>query len=379
VSGAAAPTLALAELTRGGAAAAPATVALIAANAVVFAFLLAHGAGLWHAPTEVQLAWGANFGPATQDGGWWRLASAMFMHFGLLHLALNGWALWDVGRLVERLLGPWRLAAAYLGSGLAGNLLSLVIQGNDAVSAGASGAIFGLYGVLLVVLARERSRFDARDFRWLFGAAALFAAVALGLGLFVRGIDNAAHGGGLVAGALLGLLLRRPLGERPLPRRERALAGAALAAAIALLLVELPAPRYRYGEELAAREAIRAFAAEERALGERWREILQEAEGQSFDALAGHIDEGIADEYADSFEQLSALHLDPGAPSAAALERLRRYAQRRSEASHALAEALRRGDEAAAQAALRALRDAAQATRVAPPGVENGASRSSSP
>jgi rhomboid protease GluP len=365
VSGAAEPTLALAELTRGGAAAARATLALIAANAVVFAVLLWHGAGLWHAPTEVQLAWGANFGPATQDGGWWRLASAMFMHFGLLHLALNGWALWDVGRIVERLLGPWRLVAAYLGSGLAGNLLSLVVQGNDAVSAGASGAIFGLYGVLLVVLASERQRFDAHEFRWLFGAAALFAAVALSLGFFVRGIDNAAHGGGLAAGALLGVLLRRPLGARRVPRRERALAGAALATAVAALVVELPAPRYRYGEELAAREAIRAFAAEERVLGERWREILQEAEGQSFDALAGHIDEGIAAEYADSFEQLSALRLDAGAPSAAALERLRRYAQQRSEASHALAEALRRGDEAAVQEAMQALRDAARSARAA--------------
>lgn len=371
-------TLRLAELTRGGARAAPATVALIAANAVTFAFLLWHGAGLWHAPTEVQLAWGANFGPATQDGGWWRLASALFMHFGLLHLALNGWALWDVGRLVERLLGPWRLMAAYLGSGLAGNLLSLVVQGNDAVSAGASGAIFGLYGALLFVLARERRRFDAHDFRWLFGAAALFAAVALGLGFFVRGIDNAAHGGGLAAGALLGALLRRPLGGPPVSRRERAAAGAALAAAGALLLVELPAPRYRYGEELAAREAIRAFAAEERALAARWRAIVEGAEGQSFEAMAGRIEQGIADEYADSFEQLSTLRLDPGAPSAAALERARRYAQRRSEASQALADALRRGDERAAKEALRALREAAEAAQGAS-GVENGGARSSSP
>lgn len=365
MSGTPAPTIHLAALTRGGAAAVPATVTLIAANALAFGFLLAHGAGLWHAPTEVQLAWGANFGPATQDGGWWRLASAMFMHFGVLHLALNLWALWDVGRLVERLIGPWRLAAVFLGSGLAGNLLSLVVQGNEAVSAGASGAIFGLYGTLLAVLARERRRFDAHEFRWLFGAAALFAAVALGLGFFVRGIDNAAHGGGLAAGALLGLLLRRPLGAHPVPRRERALAATALAVAVVAMLQALPAPRYRYGDELAARRAIRDFATDEQALGVRWRSILLEADGQSFESLAGRIDEDIASEYEDSFDQLSSLRLDPATPSAATVERLRRYAQQRSEASHALAEALRRGDEAAARDALDALRGAGRAASAA--------------
>ncbi len=352
--------LSLAALTRGGPRSVPATTALIAANVGVFALMLAFGAGLWHAPSDVQLAWGANFGPATQDGAWWRLFTAMFLHFGLLHLAMNMWALWDAGRLVERLVGPARYAAVYLGSGLAGNALSLVVQGNDAVSGGASGAIFGVYGALLVVLVRERQRFDAQEFRWLFGAALAFTAATLLLGLNVRGIDNAAHAGGLLAGALLGVALRRPLpGGTSVARRERALAGIALAAGLAALVARLPEPRYHYREELAARAAIRAFVAEERDLGARWRSILQSADAQSFDALAGRIDEDITAGYEDSFEQLASLRLDPGAPSAAVLERLRRYAQQRGEASHALAQALRRGDEAAARQALAALRQAA--------------------
>lgn len=360
-------TLPLAALTRGGPRSVPATAALIGANVGVFALMLAFGAGLWHAPSDVQLAWGANFGPATQDGAWWRLFTAMFLHFGLLHLAMNMWALWDAGRLVERLIGPARYAAIYLGSGLAGNALSLVVQGNDAVSGGASGAIFGVYGALLVTLVRERRRFDAHEFRWLFGAALAFTAATLLLGLNVRGIDNAAHAGGLAAGALLGVALRRPLAPDGTagPGRERALAAAALAAGLLALAANLPAPRYRYGEELAAREAIRAFVAEERTRDARWRTILHQAEGQSFEALAGRIDEDIAGGYADSFEELSALKLDPGAPSAAVLQQLRRYAQQRGEASHALAEALRRGDEAAARQALKALREASENTRQA--------------
>ena len=64
----------------------------------------------------------------------------MFVHFSFIHIALNMWALWDVGRLLERLLGRWRYAVLYLGAGAVGNLLSLVVQGNRAVSGGASGA-----------------------------------------------------------------------------------------------------------------------------------------------------------------------------------------------------------------------------------------------
>jgi len=90
--------------------------------------MLAYGAGLWHSPNDIQLAWGASFGPATKDGEWWRLATAMFLHFGLVHLAMNMWALWEGGRLVERLYGSGRFAVAYFISGLAGNLLSLVAQ-----------------------------------------------------------------------------------------------------------------------------------------------------------------------------------------------------------------------------------------------------------
>ena len=160
----------------------PVTAVLLAGNIAVFAVMLVHGAGLWHAPNDVQLAWGANFGPATRDGEWWRLGTAMFVHFGLLHLAVNLWALADCGRIVERLYGHARFLAVYAAGGIAGNLLSLLAHGDRAVSGGASGAIFSAYGALLVWLWRERRQIHPVEFRWLFGGAAAFAAATIGMG-----------------------------------------------------------------------------------------------------------------------------------------------------------------------------------------------------
>ena len=139
------PLLSVTDMMRGGISRAPVTAALIGINLAVFVAMLANGAGFWHSTNTIQLAWGANFGPATKDGEWWRLATAMFLHFGILHLALNMWALWDGGRLVERLYGMRRFIAIYLISGVVGNLLSLIVRGDYAVSGGASGAIFGVY------------------------------------------------------------------------------------------------------------------------------------------------------------------------------------------------------------------------------------------
>jgi len=360
--------LRLVELMRGPWRRTPVTVALVTANILVFAFMVAHGAGFWHGSGSVQLQWGANFGPATQDGEWWRLFTAMFLHFGVIHLALNAWALWDAGRLVERLFGSWRFALLYLGAGLEGNLVSLVVQGNRAVSGGASGAIFGVFGALLVCLARERHAIEKREFRWLFGGAAVFTAASLGLGFAIPGIDNAAHLGGFVSGALLGTVLARALDrERPVSPVLRALAAALLAGATAAFALHVPEPRYRLHEEIEARQAIRQFLEDERRINARWKAILDTGRGggASFDELAGRIDADVTREYQDSFEQLASVALSAEAPSAAELDYLRRYAQLRGDAAHALAEALRANDPVAIREAMEALRRAPQAARAA--------------
>lgn len=322
----------------------PVTLLLIGANLLVFLLMLGAGAGLWHAQSGVQLAWGANFGPATQDGQWWRLGSALFLHFGLIHLAMNLWALWDGGQLVERMYGHRRFIVIYLASGLSGNLLSLVIQGNQAVSGGASGAIFGVYGALLIFVWRERQQLHAHEFRWLFWGGLAFAAGSISLGLIIPGIDNAAHMGGLTAGCLLGLLLGRPLTTfNPWLRRDRLLSGALLAGAIALLATNIPPPTYRWSEEVAAQQEISQFLSEEVGIQTKWQDIVRQDRERSISLgqLAERVENEIADYYDDSFEQFSQLELSPSAPSAAKLESLRTYTEKQRDTSQALANQLR--------------------------------------
>lgn len=322
----------------------PVTWLLLATNALVFILMLNAGAGLWHSQNGVQLAWGANFGPATQDGQWWRLGSALFLHFGLLHIAMNLWALWDGGHLVERIYGHLRFAAIYFASGLFGNLLSLVVQGNHAVSGGASGAIFGVYGALLIFLWRERRALHPAEFRWLFRAGIAFTLASIGLGLLIPGIDNSAHIGGLLAGILLGNLLGRPLlGKTPWPPRQRLAGGLLLAGTVVVLLTHIPPPSYRWRDEVAAQAEIQQFLDQENRIQASWQEIIRQDRrtADAIQALAERIEQEISEPYEASFEQLSELNLSPTSPSAAQVEALRAYSEKRRDSAQALARQLR--------------------------------------
>jgi rhomboid protease GluP len=352
----------LTELMRSSPARSPLTHGFLLLNLLVFLAMLSKGAGLWHTANGVQLAWGANFGPATQDGQWWRLVTAMFIHFGIVHLAMNLWALRDVGRLVERLYGPWRFATLYVGSGILGNLLSLVVQGNHAVSGGASGAIFGLYGALLVFLWRERRQVMPSEFRWLFGAASVFTVLMLSMGWVIPGIDNAAHGGGLLGGALLARVLARPwTAHSPHNRLGQGWALLVLLAGTSWLAGHIPAPSYLFREELKARAAIQSFTLADQRITQQWGEILSTAPRQrlSFEQLAGRIESTVTAGYERSFEQLMAATPESQAPSAAALEGLQAYALQRAQASRDLAEGLRTNDADKIRQALRQAQRAA--------------------
>lgn len=343
---------------------APLTHWLIVANLLVFVVMLGFGAGLWHSANSVQLAWGANFGPATKDGEWWRLGSALFLHFGLFHLAMNMFSLWDGGRLVERMYGSARFVLIYFCSGLSGNLLSLVTQGDGAISGGASGAIFGVYGALMVFLWRERANLHPAEFKWLFWGAVIFSIVTIVLGLQITGIDNAAHIGGLLGGILTGAALLRPLAAGAAVGRGRWLAAGALAGGLALLIINIPAAKYRWSEEMLARGEIKQFLGEDARIRARWGAILKRSQREtaSFDELAGRIESEVSGPYAQSFEQLSKLHLGAAAPSAVALYTLRSYAELRRDASRELVEGLRAKDP---ERIRQALEMAKQAPRLA--------------
>ncbi len=322
----------------------PVTKSLIALNVLVFVVMLFGGAGFWHSPNTVQLTWGANFAPATADGQWWRLVSAMFLHFGALHLGMNMLALWDGGKLVERMFGAARFLLIYLISGVGGNLLSLVIQGNDAVSGGASGAIFGIYGALLVYVWFARLQMQAQEFRWLFWGALLFSALTIVMGYIIPGIDNSAHIGGFATGIVMATLLlpHSILSSRQLSITQWS-AGAAWLVALFVLLTHLPTPKYRWQEEVAIQKQVQKLNQVDQKAQQKWRQIMLEGrEGSlSFDDMATQIDTEVATPYEESFEKLSNLADDPKLPSAALLEQAKAYALKRSEASKAAAEQLR--------------------------------------
>ncbi len=323
------------------------TPLLVVVNLVVFVAMLFNGAGLWGSQNAVQLAWGANFGPATQDGEWWRLGSALFLHFGLLHVALNMFALWDVGQWVERMYGHLRFAVIYFAAGLAGNLLSLVVYAGQAVSGGASGAIFGLYGALLAYLWLARSRIQRGEFRWLFWGAIGFSLVSIVCGLLITGIDNAAHVGGLVAGLLTGvLLLGRCDGTADLQIRGKLFAGGALVLLVGIMLGNIPTPAYRWSEEQQVRKEIDEFLQQDAAISRAWESLVQQGrrKGVSFDDLADIIESLVVERYEHSYEKLSALPQSVALPSAQTAERLRRYAAQRRDASREMVAGLRARD-----------------------------------
>lgn len=150
---------------------------------------------------------GGNATSAVQAGESWRLLTAMFLHGGAVHLALNMYALWGAGRLLTRWGGNRGFLLVYLASGLAGGALSLHFAAQLHVSVGASGAVFGVAGAVSAILLRSGGRYPIAQRSQLITSMAIFIGYSLFYGFTNSGIDNAAHLGGLVAGVLLGLLM----------------------------------------------------------------------------------------------------------------------------------------------------------------------------
>lgn len=135
------------------------------------------------------------------DGEYWRLLTAMFLHVGIFHVALNSLGLYIFGSLVEGVLGSGRFIAVYLVSGLCASAASFAFGDPVTAAAGASGAIFGLLGSWLAYNVRRRSLGMARSN---IQGALMLIALNLVFGFTVPGIDNTAHLGGLAAGVAAG-------------------------------------------------------------------------------------------------------------------------------------------------------------------------------
>lgn len=171
------------------------TFALIGMNVGVFLLEILMGAGL-----SAQSGWiyvhGVLYGPAVADGDWWRLITAPFLHYGPLHLGMNMLVLWFIGPALEEYFGHARYALVYIASGLAGSAGALIWSPN-ALTVGASGAIWGLMGAALVLEARRI---------WVFGGQAMGLVIFnLAITFVIPGISIGGHIGGLIGGGLCAL------------------------------------------------------------------------------------------------------------------------------------------------------------------------------
>lgn len=201
------------------------TPVLVLLNVLVFVVMTASGADAMDPKSDDLVNWGANFGPQTLDGEWWRLLSAAFVHIGAVHLGFNMLVLAGIGSMVERMLGSAAFALVYVASALGGSLASL-LWNPVLVSAGASGAVFGAFGALLGVLLVQRRSVPPAAHALLKQNGIGFLGYNLVFGLLLPNVDFAAHIGGLAFGFVLGALTSRPLtAEGAAGRRARVFAG----------------------------------------------------------------------------------------------------------------------------------------------------------
>jgi membrane associated rhomboid family serine protease len=181
------------------------TWTLIAACAAVFVIELAKGAGFATMPIDVAIRLGANYGPLTLTGQWWRLLTSMFLHFGILHIALNMWCLLQLGLLAERMMGRAAFTLLYFATGLAGSLASVAVHPQE-VAAGASGAIFGVAGGLVAYLMMKKTPLDYGLVKRQLRSLAIFLGINL-IYSVAPGIDLMAHAGGVASGFAIGAAL----------------------------------------------------------------------------------------------------------------------------------------------------------------------------
>jgi len=216
---------------------APGTYVLLGINIAVYILMVLGGVSPIRPTSESLMGWGANnAGNVLVYGEWWRLVTSMFVHGGLLHLGLNMWCLWNLGMLAEPLMGTLGVFAVYLLTGAAGNMLStffnwinfrhnlpLVQFASDAFPAGvgASGAIFGIAGALIVLLKSQRLPVPPEELKKIRRSVIYFAAINLFIGFSLNfgssrtgvAIDNWAHLGGCASGLLFAVPLVPRIGS----------------------------------------------------------------------------------------------------------------------------------------------------------------------
>ena len=225
------------------------TQLIFGANIAVFLATALASGSVMDISGEVSVHYGANFGPYTLSGEWWRLFTYMFLHGGAMHIFFNMWCLWDLGQLCESLYGRWTYAVIYLITGLSGGLAS-VAWNPRVLSVGASGAIFGLAGALIASFYLGEFSLPRVAISGTLRSLVIFAIFNIGFGQLVGGIDNACHIGGLVSGLILGALIARLAPQTDSPLRRATVVGVV---ALALLAAGFGVRQWRGGPMRMAR------------------------------------------------------------------------------------------------------------------------------
>ena len=258
---------------------APLTPIIIGINVAVYLLMtLVAGGDFWQtlisgADRSTLLAFGAQTNELLRNGEWFRLITPAFVHIGLLHLGMNSYVLWTIGPLVEKLYGSSRFLLIYLLTAAGGSFASFLNHGlkNDAIgaSAGASGAIFGLFGVVAVFSYKYRHDLPPSFIRSLKSGILPAIAINLVIGFSIKIVDNAAHIGGLLTGAALALLI--PYIRTSSRHRNSAVGLAILSLCVAVVLASF-AFAYRQSSQHLSRRASKVeslldnFSAADRAM-----------------------------------------------------------------------------------------------------------------
>jgi membrane associated rhomboid family serine protease len=320
----------------------PVVFVLLAISGAVFAWMAvsASGEGFAEPFSAAMLkAWGACAARLVAQGQGWRLLTAIFVHAWALQLLFNAWTLFDLGRLMERLLGSTGLLLVFLVAGFCGNVASLVWQ-TDHLIAGSTGAIFGLLGALVSFLLRYRRAFPPGAVARLRMSVPAFIAFNVGYGLIQKRLDSAEYLGGLFGGIVCGVLLARPLTIESVARRWR---GNAVVGLLALVLLAATGWAMAPSAVLDAQTRLadleeRLMAVHQAASADFKQDKISQTE------FADKIDQKILPAWRRERTRLEAI--EPASPEdRVRWEDLKRYAKLRDQAWGLLVDALRSGDE----------------------------------
>jgi len=196
------------------------TQAIFGINVAVFLGMLFAGVSIIDNPSGQDLVrWGANYGPYTLSGDWWRLLTCVFVHGSFLHIAFNMWCLWDLGSLAESLYGHATFGVIYLITGVLASVAS-VVWNPQVLSVGASGAVFGIAGALIASIYLGEFSLPRAAYSGTLRSLVFFVGFNLIYGAMSSYVDNAAHIGGLVSGLILGAVIAKLAPDRDHPARR---------------------------------------------------------------------------------------------------------------------------------------------------------------